>query len=96
MNTAFVEHGKAFRARLLALLVEYERRSIRELVRLMGASSTSIVSHHLHRLADEGRIEITHGVARSIRVVRDERSPDYLAGYAAGYHAAQEAAHDRQ
>lgn len=55
--------------RLLELLREDERRSIRELMARSGISSTSTVAHNLQRLADYGLIEIGHGRSRSVRVV---------------------------
>lgn len=80
----------ARRAHIYRLLCEDERRSIRELMRLVRASSTSVVAADLRTLAYEGKITIDPGAARSIRVVRDMRSPEYLSGYAAGFMAAQE------
>jgi len=43
--------------------------TIRELQMACGLSTTSLVAFHLERLAREGRIERTPGIARGIRVL---------------------------
>lgn len=60
-------------ARLLALLVENERRTVRELQALAGLSSTSVTAYWLRKLRADGLVEWDASKARSFRVTRGER-----------------------
>lgn len=59
---------------VLAAIAQYSREngyppSVRELVALVGASSTSVIDHHLRRLRRAGRVTWTRGKARTLRIV---------------------------
>lgn len=43
--------------------------SRREIMRGLGISTTSLVTHHLWKLRNAGRLTWTEGAARSLRVV---------------------------
>lgn len=62
--------------------------SVRELVAIMGGSSTSHVHGLLHNLESKGLIRQTPGIARSIVLVRlpkDIKGPDQRSGAVGQY-----------
>jgi repressor LexA len=59
---------------ILAAIAQYSREngyppSVRELVALVGASSTSVIDYHLRRLRRAGRVTWVQGKARTLRVM---------------------------
>lgn len=69
-----VAQGEKRRAQILAFIREFIETkgyspSIAEIGDAVGVVSPNAVRNHLHKLQDEGVIEITPRVARSIRIV---------------------------
>jgi repressor LexA len=58
----------------LASIAQYQHAngyppSVRELVALVGASSTSVIDYHLRQLRQAGRVTWARGKARTLRVM---------------------------
>lgn len=59
--------------RILNVLEQDERASVREIQAACGISSTSVVNYNLRRLAEAGKIILPpSGQARNIRVSRED------------------------
>jgi len=67
------QRGFDLRRKIMRALIEDDRRTIRELVAICGASSTSVVANHLDILASEGLIVLGTG-ARAIRLTDATRA----------------------
>lgn len=74
MNKEHIERGISTRQKILNLIVQYIQDNgfpptIREISDISGLKSTSTVYTHLHRLQDEGFIEMCDYQPRTIRVI---------------------------
>lgn len=74
---SLIEQGEKRREQILAFVREYIHTkgyspSIAEIGKAVGIVSPNAVRNHLHRMQDDGLIEVTPRVARSIRVLSED------------------------
>jgi SOS-response transcriptional repressor LexA len=67
--------GMTQRDRMMEFIKEYIKMnsyppSIREIKEALHYNTNSAPFYHLQKLHDEGRIVLTHGIARGIRVIQ--------------------------
>lgn len=73
-NPALIKQGETRRAEILAFIREYQGQhgyspSISEICDGVKIVSQNAIRSHLQKMQDEGKIEMTPRVARSIRVL---------------------------
>lgn len=73
---SLLEQGEKRRDQIMRFVKKYMAKhgyspSISEIGEAVGVSSPNAVRNHLHKLRDDGRIDITPRVARSIRILEE-------------------------